>query len=424
MPLVQTTNVHTFASAAEKSWPAEAFFISALIESGQYHPGAYGVMDLHFGIWRAVHEFCKDHQATAGRAPTMELVRMKFPRFPYVESMDPVWAAKDMVREWGSRTVRGGMGKASLLLTEDDLEGAIDALQKALRLATPALVRGSSMHDFTDIEEASSVTRVAVDYGNGSLQQHTGGIGPGELWYFAARLGEGKTWELLKIAVSAAEAGHNVVLFSTEMNAASVKKRLHRIALREITAAKYEVMTIAAQRKAIKAWQESSGAITVYDPSSGPTTSARIASSAAEDTLVIVDYVGLMRAQDGSRAVTDWRAMASISNELKETALEYAVPIIGAAQINREGAKAKNGAGAEHLSQADALGQDADVICTMKPFSSHVRVKGLVKNRHGIQGVKWYTHFDPAMAAFEDISPEKAHTIADLDREKESSSVE
>jgi len=426
MPQQPATNIHTFASQAEKSWPAEAFFISALIEKGQYHPGAYGVSDHHFGPWRAVHEFCKDHQSKAGRAPTMELVRRKFPRFPYLEHMDPIWAAEDMVNAWGSRTFRGAMGKASQLLIEEDLPQALAVMRQAMQIVTPALTRGSAMHDFSDIEAASGVQRICVDYDDGKLQQYTGGIGPGELWYFAARLGEGKTWELLRIAVSAAEAGQNVILFSTEMNASQVKERLHRIALRNtpMGAKGYDLMGIKDRRDRIKVWQSTSGRITIYDPSSGPTTAARVAAAATEDTLIIIDYVGLMRTATGARAIEDWRAAATISNELKEASLEYAVPIIAAAQINREGAKAKDGAGSQHLSQTDAFGQDADVICTLKSFSTHVRVKGLVKNRHGIQGVKWYSHFDPAMAAFEDISPEKAHTIADLDKEQESSAVE
>jgi hypothetical protein len=402
----------------------EALFISSLIATGSYHPGTYGVGEHHFAGFKAVHEFCKDHQAKAGRAPTLELVRLKFPRFPFTEHIDPVWAAHDMIEAYRSRQLRKYMVKANELLTEDDVEGATGALKDGIKAATPILRRGTGISDFEDIEAYSEADRATVDFAGGLLQQYTNGIGNGELWYMAARLGVGKTWELLKTTIAAAEAGWNVVFFSLEMPSKAVKDRLHRLALRHLpTIGQIDLMPLRERRDLMEAWQATSGKVSVFDPTSGACDATRISAAAADTTLVIVDYVGLMRAASGERAISDWRAAASISNELKETALEYKMPIIAAAQINREGDKARK-MDASHLSQSDAFGQDADVIVTMREFSTHVRVKHLMKNRHGVQGIKWYTRFDPSVAAFEDLSAERAHNLRDLDEEHDASQME
>lgn len=406
-----------YASANAKTWPAEAFFITALIESGRYNPGRYSVADHHFTAHKDVHAWCKEYSDHAGTAPTMDILRLKFPRFPVLpEAMSPEFAAQDMVTAWATKHLLGAMTKATNLLREDDLSQATGVLRAALTNATPALTKGTGVSDFSDIEAAQGTIKIPVGFEDSSLQKYTGGIGPGELWYVAARLGIGKTWDLILRSVIAAEAGMNVVFFSTEMPAKSVKERIHRVALRHLKGGDFDLLTLKQLREHMEAWQAQAGRITIYDPSAGPCDATRIAAAAAEDTLIVVDYMGLMRATSGARAIEDWRAAATISNELKETTLEYKVPIICAAQINREGQKSKN-AGAEHLSQSDALGQDGDVIVTIKDYSTRVRLNALVKNRHGIQGVRWFTQFEPASAAFEDISSEKAYSLSQSDEE-------
>jgi len=415
-----------YASANAKTWPAEAFFITALIESGRYNPGRYSVSDHHFTAHKDVHAWCKEYQEHSGSAPTMDILRMKFPRFPVLpEAMSPEFAAQDMVTAWATKHLMGAMTKATNLLREDDLTQATGVLRAALTNATPALTKGTGVSDFTDIEQAQGVIKIPIGLPGSTIQQYTGGIGPGELWYVAARLGIGKTWDLVVKSVIAAENGMNVVIFSTEMPARSVKERIHRVALRDAQMGKFgfDGLTLREKREHMERWQSTAGRITIYDPSAGPCDATRIAAAAAPDTLIVVDYMGLMRTTAGARAIEDWRAAATISNELKETTLEYHVPILCAAQINREGQKSKN-AGAEHLSQSDALGQDGDVIVTIKDYSTRVRLNSLVKNRHGMQGVRWFTRFEPAIAGFEDIASDKAYALSQVDEEAAAALIE
>jgi replicative DNA helicase len=111
--------------------------------------------------------------------------------------------------------------------------------------------------------------------------------------------------------------------------------------------------------------------------------------------------------------------MAAISNVLKEIATTNSLPIISAAQINREGdtggskpPKVKN------LSQSDALGQDADVVVTMKRLSKTVMIYSLEKNRHGESDVLWYSRYLPNDGRFEEIKFERARDMVEADEDK------
>ena len=77
------------------------------------------------------------------------------------------------------------------------------------------------------------------------------------------------------------------------------------------------------------------------------------------------------------------------------------MPILGAAQINRQG----------QLAGTIALEQDADLIVEQKrigPKVDSVRLNTLVKSRHTALHVPWYSRFDPVGARFDDISGEEA----------------
>jgi replicative DNA helicase len=164
--------------------------------------------------------------------------------------------------------------------------------------------------------------------------------------------------------------------------------------------------------------EEVSGELFVIDTSLGRVSPATIQAQSDQADLVIVDYAGLLSTPMGNRAVDDWRSMASISNMLKEVSVATSVPIISAAQINRDG----DGAGwkpprVKNLAQSDALGQDADVVITHKRYSKSTAVASIEKNRHGASGDYFWTRFQPDEGRFEEITREQADDIKDLEED-------
>ena len=87
-------------------------------------------------------------------------------------------------------------------------------------------------------------------------------------------------------------------------------------------------------------------------------------------------------------------------------------PILGAAQINRDGDSGRNPPDVKNLAGTDALGQDADVVVTMRAKPKDVAaVFALPKNRHGPAKMRWWTKFDVNNGDFAEITEDQAEDL-------------
>lgn len=77
--------------------------------------------------------------------------------------------------------------------------------------------------------------------------------------------------------------------------------------------------------------------------------------------IVYVDGMYLMRDDRTNQRTVDWKAIAHISQDLKLTAQEFEVPLIGVTQANR-GSQKSAGEDLTELAFSDSLGQDADAV--------------------------------------------------------------
>ena len=169
----------------------------------------------------------------------------------------------------------------------------------------------------------------------------------------------------------------------------------------------------------VKAWnaQPGRGRIKVYDPSVVTCDTRAIEKVANPRTLIIIDYVGLMRTVTGARSIDDYKYAASISNTLKEIALRHKVPILAAAQLNRE-AEGKAKPSLTNFAQTDALGQDADFVYFLRgKEGSKVRELRALKYRHGPDGQLWHVEFQPGVPSFAEISKDRAEELIELERQ-------
>ena len=127
--------------------------------------------------------------------------------------------------------------------------------------------------------------------------------------------------------------------------------------------------------------------------------------------IVFIDYLTLLGAQSD-----DWRGTAKLSSELQHIAQRYDIPVIAMSQVNRLGIS-KEPPGAEHLSQADAIGQDADVVLTMTQKSQNCMKMRLAKFRHGPGGATWHAKFSPGTGEYEEVDVATAEAIVEADGE-------
>ena len=154
------------------------------------------------------------------------------------------------------------------------------------------------------------------------------------------------------------------------------------------------------------------GDLDVHTPADGPVTPSVVAARCGEYEMTYIDYVGLMTQDGGGHAIDDWRVMAKISNQLKTIALAQKIGLVCAAQINRDGETGSAPPKVKNLAQSDALGQDGDVVLTMRSKPKNVATHfSLEKNRHGSSGIQFYTTFDPNQGVFTEISADHAEDM-------------
>lgn len=394
----------------------EALYITALLRSGTFNPARHGLSEDDCECWQEVWRFARDYSDATGSAPPLDLVTARFPDFEVLGAqVDLDWAASELARASAERALRLRISQAVQMLSVSDLDAAISSLEDMPR---PLATRRAPLALFSEETwaEEAAVDRMPVPYD--TLGRATGGIAPGELWYLIARTGHGKTWELCAYAHAAARAGRKVVFLAMEMKARAVARRLHRLAAgRDLDlVADLNSRDAALRQRAVAALAgRMSGSVEIADPSHAAMNTALVRTACEDADLVVVDHMGLLK-HGSARAVDDWRVMALISNVVREHTLATGTPVLGAVQANREAAVGRRPPNVAHAAQSDALGQDADVVVTMRKLSSRVRVHSLAKVRESSE-VRWHSEFDPAAGVFAEISTERADTLVSIDTE-------
>lgn len=373
--------------------------------------------------YQAEYRWLLSYNSTYSCAPGWDALCAKFPDFPRTDALDAEFAADEVRYAYSQRAMRSAIRLAASCVSEGDYEEAAMALASYV----PLLAARARVNALTDLSylETYDERPEAVSVPWKSLQSMTGGIRAGDLWYGAARLGQGKTWTAIDVVGHALREGHRVNLFSLEMPKAQIMTRVHTVlgcSLGESVdhiAMRDKVHDVIAYRKLLhRIRDEVPGELFVYDASDGRVTPASVAARAGDVHLNVIDYVGLMGSSLGKRAIDDWRVMASISNELKEVAVSKSTRIFALSQINREGdSTSKYPPKTKNLAQSDSIGQDGDVVLTHKKYSRTSTIYSLEKNRHGVDQRYFYARFLPNEGKFNEISRERADELRDTEQD-------
>jgi replicative DNA helicase len=139
----------------------------------------------------------------------------------------PDWAAWKLISAHHEREMRRTVRDSLELLNAGDVDAA---QEKLLRLSKPmegTRLSGLNVMDPSTVEDQQ--LKVAYPVPWGPLQRNSGGIGLGELWYLAARLGQGKSWILAAFIACLAEYGATVAVMSCEMPKRSYVRRMQTV---------------------------------------------------------------------------------------------------------------------------------------------------------------------------------------------------
>ena len=227
-------------------------------------------------------------------------------------------------------------------------------------------VRASAQYDrYTEMMESQKT--IGISTGIAALdRQLGGGFYPGELAIVAARAGLGKTTFISHVANQACQRGVQVLFCSAEMDVDSITDRevaQHAgVSINRIRRGNYNNKLYAQIQEAIGKIHDKP----LYFYNDSPMTTDRILQYALGMKLrnglgmLAIDYLGILDDQYGRNP---YERITHISRQLKQIARILGVPVVVAAQLNRESATRDNKRPMlSDLRDSGAIEQDADVV--------------------------------------------------------------
>ena len=290
-------------------------------------------------------------------------------------------------------------GRWSDWLSDDANDPAEVAEWVADDLATLGTGVSIKTRDFSDVASevvdtlraklAAGDSGIGVCTGLMRLDDTLGGWHDGELVIVAARPGAGKTALAMQAAMYNGRRGRRVVYASLEMRDRELVTRVlcgesqvdgRRLRLGTFDAA--DVADIDATRAALEAVP-----VTIYDPPSATVeriqSVVRFENSRKPVSLIVVDYLQLIRSADGSKKRHE--QIGEQTAALKSLAKDIGCPVLCLAQLNREAEGVEPQM--SHLRESGSIEQDADMILAIHKTGDGTADLLILKHRAGQRGV-------------------------------------
>jgi len=209
-----------------------------------------------------------------------------------------------------------------------------------------------------------------LNYGFWALQDHTGGMRPGQMITVGGRPGAGKTALMLNVAAEVAQSGAPVGIVSLEMTRDELLTRM-ACSHGSVDAGKAFQGSLDPEE-----WQHYKTALTdvrlwpIHINDDSTLTIGRIKSAARSLVrnkgikLLVVDYLQLLGA-DGFESGQRVAELTFVSKQLKQIAKTLGIPVLVGSQLNRKMDDREKGEQAPRLSDLKDTGsieQDSDVV--------------------------------------------------------------
>jgi replicative DNA helicase len=297
------------------------------------------------------------------------------------------------------QAMKEALNKSVELIGTDQYDAVVDLMKKAVSVGIAASVG----HDFFEDMEARfvKINRMPCPTGIDQLDEKSimnGGLGKGELGVIAAPTGVGKSHFLVAMGAHALKVGKNVVHYTFELTETAVGIRydshLTDIPSSDIQDSKSNVVDMYKGMEL--------GRLIIKEYPTGTCTVATIRNHLEKLALrgfvphvIIIDYADIMRSSREFDALR--MELKLIYEDLRNLAMEKAIPIWTASQSNREGSNA-DVVGLENMSESYGKAMVADVVISLsrKPTEKATGMGRMfvAKNRAGRDGVIFPVHID------------------------------
>ena len=360
-----------------------------------------GLTEKFFPNYVKEWNYIKEHFDKYGNIPDKESFLNSFPDFDLREVGEtPQYLVEELYKEYQSEQLVKTFNTVRKKLLDGNTEEAVELYQKAyenltagIALTSVDILKDTSRYD-SYVERLNSFDKYYVRTGLPELDSIIGGWDrEEELATIVARTNVGKSWLLLKFALSAAEQGLNVGIYSGEMSEKKVGYRIDTLLQHFSNGAL--IHGSSAIQNDYKTYIENlpnrlKGSIKVLTPKmiNGPAGVTALRAFVEKDKLDIlfIDQHSLL--EDDRKAKNPVERASNISKDLKNLQVLKRIPIISVSQQNRS--STENGVGSEHVAQSDRIAQDSTIILFFEKHKDDNTVLDidLVKSRDTENGKK------------------------------------
>lgn len=356
--------------------------------------------DSFFSDYIDEYNFVRNHMSQYGQVPDRLTFANQFGDFDWIEvNENPNYLIDELYRDRNKRTLAKVFNGVRDRINAGDVEGAMalftsssQELVASTHIDCVDIIRDTARYD-AYLERTQDFNKFYVKTGFDELDELIGGWDRLEEYAtIVARPGVGKSWVLLRCAMSAAEQGLRAGLYSGEMSETKVGYRFDTLAGHisnsGIIHGNSELMN---NYKAFLDSMESrfSGTLKVITPKmikhAATVTDLEAFIEKEKLDILFIDQHSLM--EDQRKAKDPVTRAANISKDLKNLQVLKRIPIITVSQQNRNMVDDNSVIDVSHIAQADRIGQDSTVVVFLEQ-KNHVLTMHLAKSRDNGAGVK------------------------------------
>ena len=351
-----------------------------------------------FSEYKDEFNYIKDHVSRYGNVPDKETFLSKFTDFDLVAVAEsPTYLVDKLYEDRNIRYIATTFNKIRYNVNNQNTDVAVKAIMDAAeKLATAKHLHSVDiLHDtsrYDDyVDRSNDFAKYYVKTGFKELDALVGGWDrKEELATIVARPGVGKSWLLLLVALTAAQQGLKVGIYSGEMSENKVGYRLDTL-FSHLSNTKMIHGNLSIQNEYKKyidtVGDTIKGSIKVITPAmlGGYATVNSLRAFVEKENLdmLCIDQYSLLADQRKGKSAIE-RA-SNISMDLKALQVLKKIPIISVSQQNRE--KAEDGVSTANIAQSDRFGQDSTVVIFLEQKDNVLTVT-LTKARDSIAGKK------------------------------------
>lgn len=351
-----------------------------------------------FSDYTKEYDYIIDHINKYGNCPDMETFVSKFPEFDIITVKEPIsYLIDELYTDRNKRKLASVFNKVRDLLNQDKTEEAMTLYTNAAsdivqsnHLETVDIFQDTHRYE-AYVDRCNDFEKYYVKTGFTELDNLIGGWDKHEeLATIVARPGIGKSWVLQKIALSAAQQGLIVGIYSGEMSENKVAYRIDTL-ITNLSNTKIMKGNSDIQTQ-YKTYMEElptkfKGTIKVLTPAMingvAGVTALRAFIEKEKLDMLCVDQHSLL--EDDRHARNPIEKAANISKDLKNLQVIKQIPIIAVSQQNR--ASTENGPSTSNVSQSDRISQDSTILIFLEQ-KDKVLTLNLVKSRDSGNGAK------------------------------------